>query len=135
MDLIIFPDPEVLVGDYLQAGLAARGITRAVSTKAPTEMHAAAGRDPYIRIMVTGGAAAGQFLDDAQITIECYSDSEQDASDTASLARAILHYMGRDPLSGAHTVTDVSRPVNLPDLSGLARYTFTITARITPLRS
>lgn len=128
MDLIIFPDVDVLVGDYLTAGLALQGEALHVSTQESTEHR------EYIRIRSTGGGQAALTLDDAQVTIECFADDETRAMHLATLSRAIVQYMGRDNKSGVLAILGDSRPVILPHPSGLARATFTFTARFTPIR-
>jgi hypothetical protein len=114
MELILFPDADVLVGEYLIAGLALQGETVHVETQESAEHR------EYIRVRSTGGGQAALTLDDAQLTIECFADdNETRAMHLATLTRAIVQYMGRDNKSGVLAILGDARR-RLPHPSGLA---------------
>lgn len=120
-EVIVFPDAEQVLGDWLSAQLAALGDDTAVSTRAPDPRP---GR--FVVLQRTGGPRTSLVVDAPQITVECWADEESAASDLAQLVRALLISASGMRTAGTtiYRVREASGPGNLPDpVSPQARYT------------
>lgn len=120
-EVIVFPDAEQVVGDWLAAELAARGYTVPVGTRAPDPRPGAG----FVVLKRTGGTRHSLVTDAALLTAECWADLESGALTLAELVRGLIHSApGR--LAGVKAVREASGPGNLPDpVSPQARYTQT----------
>lgn len=111
---LIFPDAELWATQYLRTALTARAETYAtnvfVGMKVPSSR-----RDRMILIRRDGGTATG-LTDSARLSLRVWATTEQDATDLARLALALLWAApGRDPVVAS--VTHDSGPVSIPDES------------------
>lgn len=131
-EVILFPDLEAAVIDYLTGELAAFDADATVDNTVP---------DPrptrLVRVLRTGGARTGVVLEDAQLTIDCWDVLVEDAHDLAQLCRGLMTAMPyRYPDTVTYRVHEVGGPNNQPDPDTASpRYTFTvlITARGTAI--
>jgi hypothetical protein len=77
----------------------------------------------------TGGPRLNQVADNAQLTVEAWADSDEDAHDLAQEARGYLFALRGQVVNGVacYRVTDVAGPALLPDpASDQPRYTFSV---------
>lgn len=127
-EVILFPDVEGLLADYLRAELGSRpGYTdMSVSTKIPNPRP-----ERFVRVMRTGGSTPSLVVDDATILVEAWANKESDAVALAQLCRGLMRVL--DVVSGVqfYRVDTFSAPANLPDPnSGQVRYTATYAVRV-----
>ncbi len=84
----------------------------------------------FVRLFRTGGPRMNLVADDAQVTVECWSDTDTDAHDLAQVVRALI-YSYRGSIIGGVTVyrvRELAGPGWLPDpLSDQPRWTQTFT--------
>lgn len=120
-DAIKRRDAETTVRNYLLPYM-----TVPVSTQIPDPRPA-----NFLRILRTGGVIENQFIDRAQITLEGWGDTEDDAADTLATALAWLE-RAEGLVFG---LVELAGPANLPDpTSAQIRYTATVLARIRTLQ-
>lgn len=126
-DVIVFPDVEQIIGDWLADQLAARGIDAPVGTRAPDPRP---GR--FVVVQRTGGPRANLVTDAPLIIVESWADQEGAAHDLAQVVRGLLHTApGRVPAATVYRVQETGGPGNLPDpVSPQARYTQTFEIRL-----
>lgn len=124
---ILFPDVEDVLVAYLPGPLSAhldKEVT--VATKIPDERPV-----PCVRPLRTGGPRRDLVTDQAQITFECWAETETEAQRLAQLTRALVHALQGtvvvpDELV-VYLVEEFSGPQNLPDpLTAVPRYSFTL---------
>jgi hypothetical protein len=111
-EVIVFPDATELFADHLRVELDERGYTDLhVGTRIPNPRP-----DRFVRVLRTGGTRRNLVVDESQLTIEAWAESEQVAQDMAQLARAIVGAARGDVLDGVpiYRVDDVTGPGALP---------------------
>jgi hypothetical protein len=123
--LIMFPDAELVMCDWLRSALLARGYNVPVATAVP------ATRPPsFVRLMRTGGARHTLVSDAAQITVECFAVKESAAANLAAICRALIHSTpGQVPAVMVYRVEELGGPQNLPDPS-TTQYRYTQTFEV-----
>src|SRR5262245_57169489 len=120
-EVIVFPDVEALVVNYLSAALPGYGWDVHVGTKVPDPRP-----DEFVRVIVTGGTQRDLIVDQPTIALEAWAILEPRAADLAALCRGLLYAM--DVVDGVqfYHCDALSRPQNLPDpQSDQIRYTAT----------
>lgn len=128
-EVIVFPDAEALLVDYLTAELAAHGeadVHVAVTMPNPRP-------NRCVLVPRLGGARRNLVVDAATIGAECWGTSETDAQGLAQLVRGLLAALPGRVLDGTpvYRVEELGGPVNLPDpVSGQARYTLTVAVHV-----
>lgn len=127
-ELIVFPDVEKLLIDYLTPRISCH-VGDAVPNPRPVE---------FVTINRHGGPRRNLVVDSAQIGVECWSDLGSHASDLAQLVRAHFNSLSGQVLSGVqvYKVREFAGPANLPDSrSSQSRYvqTFGVDVRGTAL--
>lgn len=135
-EVIVAPDVETIVIQYLTAEFAARaGYT---TTKAYSKIPASRPAK-FVRVLRTGGVF-DFVIDRAQITLEAWADKAADAMALMQLTRGLMHAIDRVTVSGVtyqfYDPQEFSGPANLPDPeSGQERYTetFSVGVRATAL--
>lgn len=113
---LLFPDATAVVIDALDADLA-----DPVHAKVPATRPAR-----FYRVLRTGGPRRNLVVDGAQITVESWAESDEDAQGMAQEARGILHTLPGQVIGDVLVcrVDELSGPANLPDpLSDQPRYT------------
>lgn len=118
-DLVVFPDAAALVAGHLATSL---GVSTAGKVPNPRP-------EEFIVVRRVGGPRRNVVTDEATLTVECWSDSDEAAHDLAQLARATIHQMVGEMFDDTpvYRVTEFSGPVHLPDpTSTQPRYTFTV---------
>lgn len=122
----MFPDVVAAVATYLREELAARGFTVTVATEVPHVRPT-----QLVRLVRTGGPRhddPGIPTERAQITVECWADTEALAHDLAQVSRALVGALA-GVVEGVmfYKVDEVAGPGHLPDpLSDQPRYIFTV---------
>lgn len=121
-EAIAFPDAEAVAYSWLTAQLAARSDTAAVGTMKPGD-----GTTRFVRVLRVGGPRRNMVQDDAMVVFDCYDAEQVDASNLATLVRALVGAMVGETVDGhmVYDVTEVGGPANLPDEFGNPRYTYT----------
>lgn len=118
-EVIIFDDATAIVIDYLTDALTERSDDTPVLPRVPTDRPAR-----FVVVRRTGGVARNRVVDDPQITVESWGNSDEDAHDRLQLCRGLL-------LARPYRVAEVSGPGNLPDpLSDQPRYSQTFLVAI-----
>lgn len=113
-EVILYPDATVTIIDYLEAAFAERDEDAPVLPRVPATRPAR-----FVVVRRTGGTARDVVIDDAQVTVESWGESDEDAHDLAQLCRGLLR-------ARQYRVAEVSGPGNLPDpLSDQPRYSQT----------
>lgn len=115
--VIEFPTAEGEVAKYLRARIPQPVLNVVPDRGRPAE---------FVFVRRTGGARRGVVVDQAMLTIECWSSDDASASQLAQFVRAHLGAIaGRWP--GVSRYVEFSGPASLPDPnSGQARYTWTV---------
>lgn len=121
-EVIVFPDVEAVLIDYLGDALAGRGVNVPVVTAVPSPRP-----DRFVRVERTGGPISSLFLlDNPTVAVEAWGSSESDAAELIGLVRGLLHAMPGEDDAPVYRVAEFSGPGNLPDpTSGQHRYSFT----------
>lgn len=96
----------------LPALLAAHGETAPIHTRIPNPRPSR-----FLRLLRTGGDRPNLVTFQAQITYECWDDSETAAEEFATVVQAVLLSMHGLTVGGAfvHRVQEVGGPQDLPD--------------------
>lgn len=120
--LVGFPDAVAIVRAYLYDALAARGPAVPVVTRVP---------DPrpqrFVRIERVGGTALDRVTDRPRLSFECWALAEDEATDLATLARALVLAIPGWRGAVAYDVVDVGGPNTSPDpVSGQERSSFAV---------
>lgn len=124
MDVIVFPDVEQLVCDFLPDELAARSWDVTVGTRVPNPRPS-----KFVRVLAVGGVRRNLVQGNPTVVVEGWADKESDARNLCDLARALVVSMAqRDDLpSTVYRVDELSGVANLPDPdSAQSRYTVTL---------
>lgn len=126
-EVIVFPDAEQVLGDWLAEQLAARGYDVQVGTRPPDPRPAS-----FVTLQRTGGPRANLVTDAPLITVESWADQESAAHDLAQLVRGLLNSAaGRVTAATVYQVRESGGPGNLPDpVTAQARYTQTFEIRL-----
>jgi hypothetical protein len=122
-EVIVFPDIELLVIDYLRSELADRDIVARVLSRIP-----APETGTVVRVFRTGGISTLRVTDSAQMTFEVYADRTETAHDVAQLVRGLVHALTGTTQSGVafYGVIEFTGPQEFPDpLTDRPRWTFT----------
>lgn len=125
---IVFPDATYVVITALNDGFSAYSESAVAYEKVPATRPA-----KFVVVRRTGGPQLNQFTDLAQVTVESYGASVEDAHDLAQLARALLRQARATSVDGdaVYRVDEISGPAELPDpLSDQARFSQTFAAAI-----
>lgn len=125
-EVVLFPDATATVIDLLGAALAERDDDAPVLPRVPDPRPAR-----FVTVRRTGGVSRSIVIDDTQLTVESWGDSDEDAHDLAQLCRGLLH-AAVGTVQGVvvmYRVTEVAGPANLPDpMSDQPRYSQTFLA-------
>lgn len=123
-DLILFPDAVATTIDYLTDVLPDYGETCPVVKNVPTDRPAR-----FVQVFRTGGPRHNLVVDGAQLTVECWADTDAEAADLAALVRGALFAI-RSEIVGTVTfykVDELAGPADLPDPeSNQARMTWSV---------
>lgn len=120
--LVGFPDGVALVRAYLAAEFDARGDPLPVVTRVPATRPAR-----FIRLERVGGARLDRITDRPRIDVQCWGASEEDATDLAIVARALLFAIPGWRGAVAYDVDEAGGPNTLPDpTSGHERVAFAV---------
>lgn len=112
---IVFPDATAAVCTWLDSQL-----LEPVGSKVPNPRPTR-----FVTVARTGGPKRNLVTDEAQITVESWGATDEQAHDTAQAARAYLNAMIGQIVNGSpvYRVDELSGPANLPDpLSEQPRY-------------
>lgn len=115
MEPIVFPDAVAICCTYLDGVL-----LEPVRSKVPNPRP-----DAFVTVTRTGGPKRNIVTDAAQVTVESWHESDEEAHDLAQAARAYLNAMVGQTVNGApvYRVDELSGPARLPDpLSEQPRY-------------
>ncbi len=118
-----FPDVEAALVGWLPAAVSPYGVDAPVSTQIPNP------RPPkFVRLFRTGGPSRDVVVDDAQVTFECWANSDTDAADMALVVRAVILAVANTDAGGdlLYRAREFSGPARLPDESGQHRYSWTV---------
>lgn len=121
MEVIVFPDVEQLVVDYLTPELPAHGFDVPVSTEIP-----ATRPEAFVTVPRVGGARRNLVVDSATISCDSWAERPKLAHDLAQMVRALINALPGKTLDQwpVYRVTEFTGPGNLPDpRSHQARYT------------
>lgn len=123
-ETIVFPDARTIAINYVRDRMTARGeVDVVVASRVPsTNDH------DLIRIFRTGGTSS-LVVDQAQLTIEIYADTDERAHDLAQLTRADLNAAEGTTQSNVavYGVNEFSGPQEFPDpVSEKPRYSWTV---------
>lgn len=117
--MIVDPDIEALLIDYLTAELAERGVTVPVAGRFPQT------GTTSITLVRTGGTRRDLVTDQAQITIDVRAQRDSECVQIIQLCRALLlDLWGGAKLAGhpVYQVAELSGPYSNPTTSDLNRY-------------
>lgn len=122
MTTVLFGDVVATVTTHLRA----LGVP--VTGKVPTSRPSS-----FLTVSRTGGPRRNQLVDEAQVTVDSWAESNADALALAERARQSLHSMTGTTPAGVLVVgvEELSGPAETPDLSEQPRYrqTFVIATR------
>jgi len=130
-EVVVAPDSETLVVQYLTAELAARSpwTTTKAYTKVPATRPAS-----FVRVLRTGGTR-DRFIDRPTLTLESWATSAITASSLAEMVRGLMFAIDQVTYSARtyqfYDPQEFSGPANLPDPdSGMERYTETFSVGV-----
>lgn len=113
--IMVFPDVELLVVDYLRGELELRNEDYAqdatLGTRKPSPMPAGA----VIQIRRVGGLQNTEVSEAARIDVLVWHDDEKQAMDLTQLARALLHQMRGTTTPTVYRVEDFAGPARFAD--------------------
>lgn len=117
---IVFPDAVATVLDHLAATLPGYGTVvetyKNIPTTRPTR---------FVRALRTGGPKHNLVTDAAQVTLECWADTDVAAHDLAQIVRGVVNAMPYN--AGCYRVDELGGPADLPDpASNQSRCTWSI---------
>ena len=121
MDVVIFPDIEQLLVDYLNTELPNRGYEVSVHTQIPNPRP-----ETFVTVPRVGGPARNRVVDMATISCDSWAIRPKQAHDLAQMVRGVINALPGKALDGypIYRVTEFTGPGNLPDTqSQHARYT------------
>lgn len=121
MELVLGNDACALVINWLRVQLDLTGwsgihVSSTVPNPRPAE---------FVQVVRTGGPLRDLVVDDAQLTVDSWSTSDEDAHDLAQMCRALLHAATGRQLAGhqVYRVVEFAGPALLADpLSDTPRY-------------
>lgn len=125
MQIVVGPDVEQVVIDFLPAELASRGFDFVVSSQS-------AG-DNSVTVYRTGGIAPTMITDQPQLTFDVRARSESRAALAALLVRGLVGSLDGRSVGGVfvYSVTDFGGPANLPEPNYAgARYRWTCSLHV-----
>jgi hypothetical protein len=120
-DLLVFPDAEAVVIDYLDDQLDG---DVPVSLTIPTTRP-----DEFVTVQRSGGPRLNMVADRPVLLVECWAQGATRAKAIAEEARALITAMRGQVIGGVtiYHVNDAAGPSYLPDPSSTQpRYTFTV---------
>lgn len=123
-EVIVFPDAEGLICDWLPGELADRGRTVTVSTKVPNPRPS-----EFVRVIRAGGPQLNLVQDRPTLIVEAWAATESAAASLAELSRALIKSTAGTVIGGVtvYRVDELGGPNNNPDPdSAQARYTVTL---------
>lgn len=124
MEVLTYPDPKAAVITYLSDQLDVL-----VASRIPHERPTG-----FVRVLLAGGQGGVEgLLSDVAFTVESWDDDEAKSQARAQQIRGHLrnaYTMGGHPVYG---YKEWGPPVDLADLSGQWRYTFTFAIRFRPI--
>lgn len=123
-EVVIFPDAEGLIVDWLPGELADRGRTVTVSTRVPNPRPA-----EFVRVLRVGGPQHNLVQDRPTLVIEAWATTESAAASLAELSRALIKSTAGTVIGGVmvYRVDEFGGPANHPDPdSAQARYVVTL---------
>jgi hypothetical protein len=119
-EVIVFPDAEGLVIDYLR-DLLDVPVSGTVPNPRPGE---------FVTVRRLGGVRRNLVTDAPMLTVEAWAAGDVAAHDLAQLARAHVHAMARASVltePAVYRVVEIAGPGHLPDpVSAQSRYVFTV---------
>lgn len=121
MDVVIFPDIEELLVEYLSAELLEMGVGVPVLTQIPAQRP-----ESFVSVPRVGGPRRNQVVDAATISADSWALRPKAAHDLAQVVRGLIGALPGQSLGGypIYRVTEFTGPGNLPDpRSQHARYT------------
>lgn len=124
--LILFPDAVATVIDYLTDTLPDYGEQCPIHKNVPKTRP-----DKFVQVFRTGGPQHNLVVDGAQLTVECWAETDAEAADLASLVRAALLAVRSDVVGTVtfYKVDELAGPADLPDPdSNQARMTWSVIA-------
>ncbi len=122
-ETIVFPDATLAAVTAIRAGLTAASSTATVGTRVPNPRPAL-----FAVVRRIGGVRRNLVTDSAQLSVECWGQSEQTAHDLAQLCRGIVHAAQGTDQGGTvvYWVAEIGGPALLADPeSDLPRYVAT----------
>lgn len=120
-EVIVFPDIEQLLVDWLTEHLPEYGYTVPVSTQIPDERP-----ESFVTVPRVGGPRRNLVVDSPTISCDSYAIRPKPALELAQVVRGIIHAAAGQVLGGyqVYRVTEFTGPGNLPDnRSAHSRYT------------
>lgn len=127
--MIVDPDVEHLLINYLNATLPGYGVTLPVADRVPPN------NEPVATLIRTGGTRRDLVTDQAQITVDVRHRDNEQAITALNVIRAVLNDLWGRQISGhaVYTVNELSGPYSNPTASELFRYTqsFLVAVRAT----
>lgn len=114
-ELVTFPDTVALLVSYLNDN-----VVEPVRSRIPTDRPTA-----FATVRRTGGPKRNLVTDQAQVTVESWGPTDEDAHDLAQDIRALLNALPGQIIDGVavYRVDELSGPADLPDpLSDQPRY-------------
>ena len=121
---ITFPDVEAMFVAWVPTVIANVPVSTRVPNPRPSR---------WIQVIRTGGPRAGLVVDGAQVTFECWDDSNVGAAELAATLRAQVSALGGRTAGGhlVHRVEEFSGPANVPDLhSEQPRYRWSVAVHV-----
>lgn len=118
---IVFPDAVATVLNHVAAQLPSHGYTGV-----PTHKNIPTTRPPrFVRALRTGGPRHNLVVDAAQITVECWADTDVAAEDLAQVVRGVVNAMPYN--TACYRVDELGGPADLPDpASNQSRTTWSV---------
>jgi len=117
--MIVDPDVEQLIIDYLDSRLPEFGIDWPIADRVPL------GANDYIVVIRTGGVRRDLVTDQAQISIDIVSVDNSSVMHAANTVRALMNDLWGGVRLGGHpvyTVRELSGPYSNPTRTDLFRY-------------